>query len=98
MASTPSSPSLRIAVWSVGEPSSGSGSIFQSPVCSTVPSGVRIASPFGSGIEWVSVISSSSNGPSRMWPESGTSLISTSSSRSFSRSFSRSRKAVNGVA
>ena len=44
-------------------PSSGSGSIFQSPVCRIVPSGVRIARPLGSGIEWVSVIRSSSNGP-----------------------------------
>ncbi len=85
-------------VWSVGEPSSGSGSIFQSPVCSTVPSGVLIARPFGSGIEWVSVISVSSNGPSRIEPESGTSMIRASSRRSASRSFSRSRKAVNGVA
>ncbi len=56
MASTPSSPSRRMASWSVGAPSSGSGSIFQSPVCRIVPSGVLIARPLGSGIEWVRVI------------------------------------------
>ena len=53
----------------------GPGSIFQSPVCRIVPSGVRIARPFGSGIEWVRVISSTSNGPSSMVPPSGTSVI-----------------------
>ena len=98
MARTPSSPSFWIAASSVTEPSTGSGSIFQSPVCSTVPSGVRIARPFGSGIECVSVISSTSNGPSWIVPLSGTSVISASAHSSFSRSFSRRRKAVNGVA
>ena len=98
MASTPSSPMRCSVASSVTSPSSGSGSIFQSPVWRTVPSGVRIASPFGSGIEWVRVISSSSNGPSVIVPPSGTSVIGTSSSRPASRSFSRSTKAVNGVA
>ena len=98
MASTPSSPSLRIAASSVGAPVIGSGSIFQSPVCSTTPRGVRIARPFGSGIEWVRVSRSISNGPSRIVPPSGTSVRSALSRCPFSRSFSRSRKAVKGVA
>ena len=50
-ASTPSSPSAVSFASSVGAPTSGVGSIFQSPVCSTVPAGVRIASAFDSGIE-----------------------------------------------
>ena len=53
---------------SVASPSKGWGSIFQSPVCRITPSGVRMATPFGSGMEWVSVISSSSNGPSVSLP------------------------------
>ena len=36
---------------SIWLPISGLGSIFQSPVCSTVPIGVLILSPFGSKIE-----------------------------------------------
>ncbi len=87
-----------MAAMSVCLPICGSGSIFQSPVCSTVPSGVRMARPLGSGIEWVRVISESSNGPSVMVPSSGTSVIDTSSRMPASRSFSRTRKAVNGVA
>ena len=55
----------RSAASSVASPTSGSGSSFQSPVCSTVPAGVRITTALGSGIEWVSVISSSSNGAER---------------------------------
>ena len=98
MASTPSSPSRRMASSSVGSPVSGSGSIFQSPVCRMVPSGVRIATPLGSGIEWVSVSSCISKGPSVSVPRSGISVIFASSSSPCSRSFSRSRKAVNGVA
>ena len=97
MASTPSSPSRLRAATSVRPPVIGSGSIFQSPVCSTTPSGVRIASAFGSGVEWVMVTRSMVNGPSRTCPPSGTSLIFTLSRRSASRSFSRTRKAVKGV-
>ncbi|MNT57197.1 hypothetical protein D3C86_1890580 [compost metagenome] len=55
MASTPSSPRRLIASTSVRSPTTGSSSIFQSPVCRIVPSGVLIARPFGSAIEWVSV-------------------------------------------
>ena len=50
-ASTPVSPSAASRAASVGAPITGVGSIFQSPVCSTVPCGVRIASAFDSGIE-----------------------------------------------
>ena len=63
-ASTPSSPSAVSFAASVGAPTSGVGSIFQSPVCSTVPSGVRIASAFDSGIEWATLMNSIANGPS----------------------------------
>ena len=42
----------------------GVGSSFQSPVCSTVPSGVRMISAFDSGIECATETSSMSNGPS----------------------------------
>jgi hypothetical protein len=42
----------------------GVGSSFQSPVCSTVPSGVRMISAFDSGIECATETSSTSNGPS----------------------------------
>ena len=39
-------------------PIKGLGSIFQSPVCRIVPSGVVILKPFGSKIEWVKVTKS----------------------------------------
>ena len=39
-------------------------------VCRIVPSGVRIARPLGSGMEWVRVIRCRSNGPSRISPSS----------------------------
>ena len=60
----PSSPSARSLSSSVGAPMTGVGSIFQSPVCSTVPSGVRMISAFDSGIECAIETSSMSNGPS----------------------------------
>src|SRR6266851_2592439 len=50
-ASTPASPSSRNRRSSVGTPMIGVGSIFQSPVCSTVPAEVWIASAWDSGIE-----------------------------------------------
>ena len=59
----PSSPSARSFASSVGGPSTGVGSSFQSPVCSTVPSGVRMISAFDSGIECATETSSMSNGP-----------------------------------
>ncbi len=68
-----------IAVSSVTSPSSGSGSIFQSPVWTIRPSGVRIASQLGSRIEWVIEMKSIWNGPSFSVPPSGTCLTLTRS-------------------
>ena len=73
-ASTPSSPSAVSFAASVGAPMIGVGSIFQSPVCSTVPAGVRIASALDSGIEWATLMKSIVNGPSVSRPPSGTTL------------------------
>ena len=61
--STPSSPSRAKARRSVIRPSSGSWSILKSPVCSTRPAGVRIATASASGIEWLTAMNSRSNGP-----------------------------------
>ena len=83
---------------SVTSPSSGSGSIFQSPVWNTVPNLVRTASAFGSRIECVMVIISSSNGPTVNLPPSGISVIGTVSNRPASRSLRFSTEAANGVA
>ena len=51
----PSSPSALSFASSVGGPITGVGSSFQSPVCSTLPSGVRMISAFNSGIECTKV-------------------------------------------
>ena len=75
MASAPSSPMRCSIASSVTSPSSGSGSIFQSPVCKIVPNRVRIASALGSRIECVMVISSSSNGGRLNLPPSGISMM-----------------------
>ena len=56
---------------SVGGLVSGVSSSFQSPVCSAVPSGVRITTADGSGIECDMLISSTSNGPIVRRPPSG---------------------------
>ncbi len=61
--STPSSPSRANARRSVIRPSSGSWSILKSPVCSTSPAPVRIATASASGIEWLTATNSRSNGP-----------------------------------
>ena len=61
--STPSSPSRANARRSVIRPSSGSWSILKSPVCSTVPAPVRIATASASGMEWLTATNSRSNGP-----------------------------------
>ncbi len=63
--STPSSPSRAKARRSVMRPSSGSWSILKSPVCSTRPASVRIATASASGMEWLTATNSRSNGPSR---------------------------------
>ena len=63
--STPSSPSRANARRSVIRPSSGSWSILKSPVCSTMPAPVRIATASASGMEWLTATNSRSNGPKR---------------------------------
>ena len=63
-ASTPSSPIAASRALSVGRPMPGASSIFQSPECTMVPSGVRIASAQLSGIEWATATNSTENGPS----------------------------------
>ena len=57
-------------------PSSGSWSILKSPVCSTVPAGVRTATASASGIEWLTATNSHSNGPSRSVRPSLTASVS----------------------
>ena len=61
--STPSSP--RRAKWrrSVMRSSRGNWSILKSPVCSTRPASVRMATASASGMEWFTATNSSSNGP-----------------------------------
>ena len=59
-ASTPSSPSALRRASSVGRPTIGVGSIFQSAVWTTSPAGVRIASAVLSGIEWATAMNSTS--------------------------------------
>ncbi len=98
IASTPSSPARISAASSVVGPTSGSGSSFQSPVCMTRPTGVSMTSALGSGIEWVSVISSISKGPTEKRPLKGITVSGTRSSRPASASLRRSTAAVNGVA
>ena len=83
---------------SVTSPSSGSGSIFQSPVWNTVPNFVRIAMAFGSRIECVMVIISSSNGPRLNLPPSGISVTGTTSRNPASISLRFRTEAANGVA
>lgn len=97
--STPSRPISRSRFSSVGALVSGVSSSFQSPVWSTVPSGVRIASAAGSGIEWDMEINSTSKGPiCRRAPNETTSSGRSSSSIRNSESLPRSISAVNGVA
>ncbi len=96
-ARTPSSPTARSASKSVGSPTNGVGSNFQSPVCTTVPAPHRSTTALGSGIEWVWLISWISNGPTTKLAPSATSRRSTSPSRPASSSLRRTRDAVNGV-
>ncbi len=76
----------------------GVGSIFQSPVCSTAPSGVRMIRPFDSGIEWAMETSSISNGPSVKRPPSGTMFTGISGAPGSLSRLAWSSAAVNGVA
>ena len=75
IASTPSVPSCLSRASSVGGPTVGVASIFQSPVCSTVPKLVWMATALGSGIECATATSSRLNGPTSKRALSGTSLI-----------------------
>ena len=61
--SMPSSPSRAKARRSVSRPSSGSWSILKSPVCTTMPAGVRMATARASGMEWLTATNSQSKGP-----------------------------------
>ena len=61
--STPSPPSRANPARSVSRPSSGSWSILKSPVCSTTPAGVLMATAIASGIEWFTAKNSRSKGP-----------------------------------
>ena len=70
----PSAPSARSLASSVGGPITGVGSIFQSPVCSTLPCGVRRISALDSGIECATETSSMSNGPTLKRRPSATSF------------------------
>ena len=64
-----------------------------------VPSGVRITTALGSGIEWVMVMSSISKGPSVKLPDIGISVIFASPSEiGLARACARSTAAVKGVA
>ena len=83
---------------SVAGPITGLASIFQSPVCSATPSGVRMAMALDSGIECATEMSSRSNGPTLNRLSSGTSLIGSCSLPPKSVTFDLSIAAVNGVA
>jgi hypothetical protein len=61
--STPSSPSRAKARRSVIRWSSGNWSILKSPVCSTSPAAVRIATASPSGMEWLTATNSQSKEP-----------------------------------
>ena len=73
----PSSPSRRNTASEVVLPTKGVSSSFQSPVWTTSPSGLRIASPFDSGIEWATGTYSTVNGPTAMRCPGAISLSST---------------------
>ena len=61
--SMPSRPSRAKPPRSVSRPSSGSWSILKSPVCSTTPACVRMATASASGIEWLTAKNSQEKGP-----------------------------------
>ena len=71
--STPSSPSRANARRSVIRLSSGNWSILKSPVCSTRPAGVLIATASASGIEWLTAMNSQTNGP--IWSDSPSTTV-----------------------
>ena len=73
--STPSSPSRANARRSVIRPSSGNWSILKSPVCSTIPAGVRMATARPSGMEWLTATNSQSKAPNALRSPSATSPV-----------------------
>jgi hypothetical protein len=74
------------------------GSIFQSPVCSTLPSAVRMMRPFDSGIECAMETSSMSKGASEKRPPGGTMVTGISGAPGSLCRLASSSAAVNGVA
>src|ERR1700732_4742164 len=76
----------------------GLRSIFQSPVCSTVPRGVRMIRPFDSGIECAIETSSMSNGPRANRPPMGTILTGMSGAPGSPALLAARSAAVKGVA
>ena len=98
MARQPSSPSALSRSTAIGLPITGRSSIFQSPVCRTLPPGVRIARAFGSGMECATSIYSMLNGPRSNRAPSSISLIRFVLSSPRSANLARNRLAVNGVA
>ena len=76
----------------------GVGSIFQSPVCSTLPNGVRRISALDSGIECATEHSSMSNGPTLKREPSATSLTGISGASGSPSSLASNSALVNGVA
>ena len=98
IASTPRSPSSASAASSVVGPTSGCGSIFQSPVCSSRPYGVSIASDCASGMECAMRMKRSLNGARSMLPPGGMTCTFTWLTSCASPSLRRSTAAAKGVA
>ena len=97
-ASTPSSPSSRSRRSSVGWPITGVGSIFQSPVCSTVPTSVLIASACDSGIECATGMNSTLNGPISTRPPEGITVTGILAGSRSASHFASNNAALNLVA
>ncbi len=93
--STPSPPSRANPARSVSRPSSGSWSILKSPVCSTMPAGVLIATAIASGIEWFTAKNSRSKGPNVCVVPSFTSIASGVRRCSVSLDFIRARVSLD---
>ena len=89
--STPSPPSRANPARSVSRSSSGSWSILKSPVCSTTPAGVLMATAIASGIEWLTAKNSRSKGPHERVSPSFTSIVSGVRRCSVSLDFTRAR-------
>ena len=97
-AKTPWSPSARKRASSVLELArTGFSSIFQSPVCRMVPSGVVIASAVGSGMECAMRMASILNGPRSNVSPGAKICTGTFGASPSPRRFDSSRPAVNAV-